>query len=215
MRFRTLLRAYAVSMPLLAAAVIAGCAAAQASEAAVAGQPQSAGGLAGDTSLLGAVLRSLPRKEYHDLEFDPRVVKDDPNLVFVHPPDDFVASDSATVESRAGLIPRLNGKRLVGYDYFHCSTGPGGLGRADSAGLARRQSLRRPYCVIAGVPRQGGAYFPAGDIDRRSSAPRGAYTTRVITIDPGSHTVYDVVAAPGPTRGWTVVETVVLWRAYS
>jgi hypothetical protein len=176
-----------------------------------------ASGSAADTSLLLAVLRSLPRRDYHEMRFDPRVIRDDPNAVMIHPSKDFVEAEGPIVGTRALVVPLLRATRYVGDDYFACAQGPGGLGRADSAGLAMRAEVgnRRPYCVVAGVPRPSGPYFPAGRIDQRADVPAGAYTTRVVTMDPGHDIAYDIVATPAGSGGWQVVKTVVLWQSWS
>jgi hypothetical protein len=149
-------------------AVGGGCARAQAVPGAPAVRADTS--LAADTALLLAVLRALPRQTYHEMTFDPRVIKDDPNAVFIHPPRDFVLAEGPVVEARAAVIPRVNATRYLADDYFACSRGPGGLGRADSAGLAMRaeRGPRRPYCVIAGIPRPGGSLLP----DRRDRQAR-------------------------------------------
>jgi hypothetical protein len=172
--------------------------------------------LAADTALFAAVVRSLPRAAYHDLAIDPRVVADLPSVVFIHPPGDFVLAAGPVVEARAAVIPRLRATRHTDDDYFACSRGPGGLTRADSAAMARAARLgpRRPMCVVAGIPRYGGAFFPPAGIDRRGSTPHGARTVRVVSIDPGQYTVYDVVAARRGGR-WRVLEKVELFRGWS
>jgi hypothetical protein len=171
--------------------------------------------LAGDTALFATVVRSVPRGPYHDVLVDPRLLKDDPNLVWVGPVD-LVETDGHRVEARAFTIPSLDAQRLTGSDYRRCEQGPGGLDKVpDAATLARlNANPRRPLCIIQGVPRPGGPYFPPGGIDRRGSAPAGAYTVRTVTIDPGKYTVYDVVCVP---RGaaWEVVEKAVLFEGWS
>ena len=175
----------------------------------------SGGSLAGDTALFATIIRSLPRAEYHDLMLDPRIIKDDPDIVWVHPGSDFLETDGANVDARAAVIRRLHAGRLSGPDYFACDRGPGGLIKADSAGLALlRRGPRRPLCITQGVPRPGGPYFPPGGVDRRGSAPAGAYTVRTVTIDPGKYTVYDVVCVRRGA-GWEVVEKAVLFEGWS
>jgi len=177
---------------------------------------QSPSALAADTALLMAVITSLPRRYYHQMQFDPRVIKDDPNAIYIHAPGDYVEVAGPVVEARATVIPRLNATRRAENDWFSCAHGPGGLGRADSAGLAlRAHGPERPYCVVAGVPRKGGGYFPAGGIDERASAPAGAYTTRVATFDPGTDVVYDVTAIPLASGRWRVIESTVLYQSWS
>ena len=151
------------------------------------------------------------------MRFDPRVIRDDPNAVMIHPSKDFEEAAGPVVKARAGLLPVLRATRLAGEHYFECARGPGGLGRAESAGLAMRAEagIRHPYCVVAGVPRPGGPYFPAGRIDERPGVPAGAYTTRVVTMDPGHDIAYDIVAIPAGAGHWQVVKTVVLWQSWS
>jgi hypothetical protein len=212
MRIEAPLRACGVFLHLVGFALLSGCAAAQAVPPGPQGRART---LAGDTALFAAVLRSLPRAEYHDLAIDPRIIKDDPNVVFVHPGTDFMEPGGADVEARATVIAAFNASRLSGPDYRQCDRGPGGLSKADSATLAQiTASNRRPYCVILGVPRPGGPYFPIGSIDRRAGAPAGAVTVRTVTIDPGEYTVYDIVAVPRGSR-WDVVERTVLFQGWS
>ena len=167
-----------------------------------------------DSSLFFAILRSLPRETYHRLEADPRPLKADPSIGLPHRTELAEVAPAMLTSNRAA-IERLGGKPIDAYADAHCQSGPGSLGEASAdSSAANTDGDPRPFCVVVGLPREGGAYFPPGQVDARGAAPANAVTSRVVVTTPSGQTGYDVVAVP-TSGGWQVVDRVQLWREWS
>jgi hypothetical protein len=70
-------------------------------------------------------------------------------------------------------------------------------------------------CVFVAVPRPGGLHYPPAEIDQRGN-DENVWTTRLVTIDPSSYVVRDVVARRDSATGeWQVIEVHELKRIMS
>lgn len=175
--------------------------------------PAFSRGVDSDTSLFASVIRAFPARDDQHLWIDPRPYIAEPDLVWTHDDDLAVVGDSL-LSARTALLNRLGIAQLR--DVQRCERGSGGLARVpDSAAEIATRSALRPFCLLVALPREGGVHFPPGHMDARDKAPPGAWTTRVITVSPSGRAVYDVVAVRGAPHGWTVVQKVLLWSAFS
>lgn len=146
----------------------------------------------------------------HAVRVDPRPLRtDDPDLTWVHE-DDFVEADHPLSEHRRRVL------RSLGIDTFDfpgdgCLEGGGGLPAMD-APLPPRPW---PRCLLIGLPRPGGAFYPAEGIGSRGAESDPRRTVRVIDTSSEGMFVRDVTAAPTPDGGWEIVDVVDLYRVFS
>ncbi len=180
-----------------------------------------------DSTLLSTVLGVIRNEEGRAIRVDPRPLRADPRISYFVHAQDFEERDATVVEARTAVLSHHGTERFTFGNNDHCEVGRGGLAPPvdpdDTAAVARARAWRdvRPVCVLVGLPRPGGAYYPysgtfhrSGIDERARGIKRKWVSTRVITIRPGQTTVYDVVSARRGGR-WRVLKVVKLDQTWS
>lgn len=168
---------------------------------------------ASDTVLFALTVQAIAERTEGDIRVDPRPLRPDPGIgVFVRA-EHFADAEPAAVRERERVLSRLGIAQFRKSSIDMCGSGPGGVMPVIEPGdtATRRAWLSRPRlptCVLVSLPREGGAYFPPAEIDRREAHPgAGIRTVRVVTIGSGDAIdVFDVVARCTGEGRWQILE---------
>jgi hypothetical protein len=138
-------------------------------------------GVLADTSLLAAVLQSIPApRAQRRIRVDPHPFRPDPSLISVRV-GDFLPVNEDVVRERAAVLERLGIERLEKFDSAttrRCETGPGGLSPRREAGEPLPPVLaERVLCVLVAAPRSAERPDSSGrsDVDLPPFDGHGVY----------------------------------------